>query len=229
MFPQIWNPSDGEKVSIENFSEWDGRISVPVDLAPGGSLFVIFTENRRPEINSRELLSAVGQEEISGPWSISFPDGWGAPAEVSFDKLTSWTDSETDGIKYFSGTACYSKTLNINPDQVKEDRRIFIDLGEVKDIAEVFINDQSAGILWKEPYKLDITDYINGGENDLDIEITNMWVNRLTGDMLSETGEPYCRTNHPYVRQDNWAGGGDETYRIQKSGLMGPVKISFAE
>ncbi|MCF8222056.1 MAG: hypothetical protein K9J25_02835 [Bacteroidales bacterium] len=229
MFPQIWDPSDGEQVSIENFSEEGGRISIPIDLAPGGSLFVIFTENRRPDIRTSKSLSVVRQEEISGPWSIYFPEGWGAPGEVLFNNLISWTDSEIDGVKYFSGTACYSKTLNINPDQLKEDRRIFIDLGKVRDLAEVFIDGQSAGILWKEPYKLDITDYIAGGENDLDIEITNMWVNRLTGDMLSETGETYCRTNHPYVRNDNWAGGGDETYRIQDSGLMGPVKIIYKE
>ncbi|MDZ7739458.1 MAG: glycosyl hydrolase [Bacteroidales bacterium] len=229
MFPQLWDPSNGEQLSIENFSEAYGRISVPVDLAPGGSLFVVFTENRSEEIKTRESLSVIEQEEISGPWSISFPEGWGTPTEVSFDKLISWTDSEIVGLKYFSGTACYSKILNISTDQLKAERRIFIDLGEVRDLAEVFINGQSAGILWKEPYKLDITDYLSGGENELDIEITNMWVNRLTGDMLSETGETYCRTNHPYVRQDNWAGGGDETYRIQKSGLMGPVKIIYAE
>ena len=82
--------------------------------------------------------------------------------------------------------------------------------------------------MWKKPYKLDITDLVKPGENQLKIEIVNMWVNRLTGDMLSAPEDRYCRTNHPYETKDNWAGGGDETYRIQTAGLLGPVRIIYS-
>ena len=91
------------------------------------------------------------------------------------------------------------------------------------------INGKSAGIQWKKPYLFDISDLLKAGENQVEIEIVNLWVNRLTGDMLSEEGDRYCRTNHPYVTQDNWAGGGDETYRLQPAGLLGPVTVRYAE
>jgi hypothetical protein len=162
--------------------------------------------------------------EISGPWKVSFPPNWGAPPSAIFDRLISWTESEDNGIKYFSGTATYQNSFTLDAESVK--KKMIIDLGEVRDLAEVFINDQSAGILWKKPYRLDISDLIKSGENELKIEIVNLWVNRLTGDMLSEPDDRYCRTNHPYVKKDNWAGGGDETYRIQTSGLLGPVTLS---
>lgn len=72
---------------------------------------------------------------------------------------------------------------------------MFLDLGEVRDVAEVFINGKSAGILWKKPYQADISQLIKAGENDLKIEIVNLWVNRMTGDMLSDPKDRFCKTN----------------------------------
>jgi len=224
-FPEFWDASSGEQISVKDFKETDGLITVQLDLPPGGSVFVIFTDKERKNLKVKESVETFKEEKITGPWKVTFPEGWGAPAEVSFDNLTSWTDSDIDGVKYFSGTATYNKTLNI--EQLADDGKVSIDLGEIKDVAEVYINNQSAGILWKKPYLLDITDLVKSGNNELKIEIVNMWVNRLTGDMLSESENRYCKTNHPYVTKDNWAGGGDETYRIQTSGLLGPVQLLF--
>jgi hypothetical protein len=67
------------------------------------------------------------------------------------------------------------------------------------------------------------------GGNDLRINITNMWVNRLTGDMGLPPEERFCKTNHPFILKDNWVGGGDETYHLQKAGLLGPVKLTYAK
>src|SRR5690606_19848739 len=105
-------------------------------------------------------------------------------------------------------------------------KSVTIDLGEVKDVAEVFINGKSAGILWKKPYKLDITPLLKAGENDLKVEIVNLWINRLTGDMLSDPKNRYTQTNIPYVKAD---GGGGEDFKIQPSGLLGPVKLVFQQ
>ncbi|MBT4398198.1 MAG: hypothetical protein HOD37_01865, partial [Bacteroidetes bacterium] len=87
-----------------------------------------------------------------------------------------------------------------------------------------------AGILWKEPFKIDITELVQTGENELTIEIVNQWVNRLTGDMLLDPEDRFCRTNQPYITSDdmgndNWVGNSDETFRLKRSGLLGPVQI----
>jgi hypothetical protein len=167
---------------------------------------------------------------IDGPWRLTFPEGWGAPAEASFDRLISWTDSDIEGIKYFSGTASYHKTISVSEKDIANSSKIEIDLGEIADVAEVFLNGESAGILWKEPYKLNITKLVKSGENELKIEIVNQWVNRLTGDMDLDPADRFCRTNQPYITSDNmgndnWVGDSDETFRLKKSGLIGPVQL----
>ena len=109
-------------------------------------------------------------------------------------------------------------------------RRVLLDLGEMRDVAEVFVNGKSAGILWAKPFSVDISALVRGGENKLRVEVVNMWVNRLVGDKISAAsgGKTYCRTNHYYMGSEIWPGG-DEPYRIQTSGLLGPVRISFYE
>ncbi|MBN1387566.1 MAG: hypothetical protein JW965_03920 [Bacteroidales bacterium] len=229
-FPEIWDPSTGDQLRVNDYKIKNGVITISLELSPGASIFVIFTDEERkiPGILKAEEIIKV--ELLTGSWRVTFPEGWGAPSELVFDTLISWTDSEIEGVKYFSGTATYHKTLNINKEQYGEDGKVSIDLGNIRDVAEVFINGKRAGVLWKRPFTLDITDLVRNGENQLKIEIVNMWVNRLTGDMLSESNDKrYCRTNHPYVKKDNWAGGGDETFRIQPSGLLGPVRIVYTK
>ena len=110
--------------------------------------------------------------------------------------------------------------------------RIELSLGKVCDVAEVYLNGKSAGILWKAPYKLNITELVQTGENNLKIEVVNQWVNRLTGDMLLNPEDRFCRTNQPYITSDdmgndNWVGDSDETFRLKTSGLLGPVQIQI--
>jgi hypothetical protein len=162
--------------------------------------------------------------EIPGPWEVSFPENWGAPPNATFDKLISWTDSEDKGIKYFSGTASYRNKFTVNNDAIGG--TIFIDLGEMRDVAEIYINGKPAGIVWEKPFKADISSLVKTGINDLKVEVVNMWVNRLTGDMMSDPKDRYCRTNHYYMKSEIWPGG-DEPYRIQTSGLLGPVKLIY--
>ena len=229
-YPEIWDPSTGEMFALKDFVRDDGMVKVQMEVAPGGSLFVVFCDSKRSLADWSDSHGIIQTEEqVAGPWKITFPDGWGAPPETTFDDLISWTESEQKGISYFSGTATYHKTLSIDPERISQYSRIFLDLGEIRDVSEVFINGSSAGIQWKKPYLFDISGLAKAGENQVEIEIVNLWVNRLTGDMLSEPGDRYCRTNHPYVTQDNWAGGGDETYRLQPAGLLGPVTIRYAE
>jgi hypothetical protein len=231
-YPELWDPSSGEQLRIDEFTDKNGRISFNLDLEPNATVFIVFNENSRSIPELLKKAPAKSSLSISGEWKLTFPEGWGAPAKANFDQLISWTESEIEGIKYFSGTAAYHKTFTVQEEDIKSSTSFVLDLGEVCDVAEVFLNGQSAGILWKAPYAIDVSKYIQSGQNELKIEVVNQWVNRLTGDMLSDPEDRFCRTNMPYVTSDdfgydNWIEDSDETFRLKVSGLLGPVNLNF--
>jgi hypothetical protein len=119
--------------------------------------------------------------EITGQWLLSFPPNWGAPEQVTLDKLISWTEHPDAGVKYFSGTASYTKTFRWD-EKIEAGSRLMLDLGDLENFAEVELNGKSLPLLWKPPYRLDVTDAIKAGDNVLKVKITNLWPNRLIGD-----------------------------------------------
>ena len=138
--------------------------------------------------------------------------------------MHSWTDSEDPGIRYFSGTATYQKVFTVENEDKEKDS--FIDLGEVRDVGEVFVNGKSAGILWGKPFRINIDRLVKTGDNELKVKVVNMRINRLTGDMQLEPKDWYCRTNQLYMAGEVRPEG-NEIFRIQISGLLGPVKLHF--
>ena len=224
-YPELWDPSTGRIQTIDEFKEEEGLISFDVELPAHGSIFVVFNNKKRASIQSVNY-EKTQAKHISGPWEVRFPVGWGAPESVIFKDLTSWTEVEDEGIKYFSGTATYFNSFSLREDEANN--KTLLDLGEVKDVTEIFINGESAGILWKEPYSLEITNLVKAGDNELKIEVVNMWVNRLTGDMHLSPEKRFCSTNQNYMISEVWPGG-DETFRVQKAGLLGPVNIKMSD
>jgi hypothetical protein len=223
MYPEIWDASTGNISRVEDYTNEEDATSFEISLPAHGSIFVVFNKDNRKKLSVfADIKHDVTETEISGPWKVTFPPDWGAPPSVVFDRLISWTESENQGIKYFSGTATYQNSFNLDAESVK--KKMFLDLGDVRDVAEVFINGKSAGILWKTPYQADISQLIKTGQNDLKIEIVNLWVNRMTGDMLSDPKDRFCKTNQSYMKSEVWPGG-DETFRIQTAGLLGPVAL----
>jgi hypothetical protein len=120
--------------------------------------------------------------EIAGPWELSFPDGWGAPPHVTLPQLISWPAHADNGVKYFSGTATYRRSVTIPSALLGEGRTLYLDLGQVAVIAEVKLNGQNLGILWKPPFRVEISSAARAGDNDLEVRVTNLWPNRLIGD-----------------------------------------------
>lgn len=156
---------------------------------------------------------------IEGAWNLAFPpfaEGKGQAVKTAFDKLISWTESTNDTIKYFSGTATYSKTFTLPKGYLAKNRRLALDLGTVKNLAEVTINGKPLGILWKEPFQADITEVVKEGENTLRIEITNLWPNRLIGDQKLEEKDRLTWSSFTYYKA---------TDPLLPSGLFGPVAI----
>ena len=223
MHPEIWDAASGAYARISNYTEGEQGTSMDIELPAHGSTFVVFSKDIRSE-----LLVADNQKtdrsvtKITGPWKVNFPPNWGAPPAIVLDSLISWTDSEIKGVRYFSGTAAYENSFTVK--EMTGKKSIVLDLGDLRDVAEVFVNEKSAGILWKKPYQVDVTELVKPGTNQLKIEIVNMWSNRLTGDMLSDPKDRFCKTNHPYMKTEVWPGG-DEPYKLQPAGLLGPVTI----
>jgi len=219
---EFWDPVTAQQYSITNARSTSDKTTMNLQLPAYGSCFIVFSEETRelPEYNKPTEIQST---EIKSPWKLSFPEKWGAPSFVELDELISWTDHENKGINYFSGTASYTNSFNITREALANDKFIYIDLGEVLDVAEVFVNDKFAGILWTKPFKLNIRDYVKEGKNRIEIKLTNMWINRLTGDMDLPVEEKFCKTNRPYIMKGSEIG--DETFRIQDAGLLGPVII----
>jgi hypothetical protein len=195
-------------------------------LPPYGSCFVVFSEESR-ELPEYKNSTGIQSTEIETPWTLSFPENWGAPSSVQLNKLISWIDHDIKGINYFSGTATYTNNFNISKESLANDKSINVDLGEVLDVAEVFVNEKPVGVLWTKPFKLNIKDYVQEGKNQIEIKVTNMWINRLTGDMDLPVEKKFCKTNRPYILEGSEMG--DETFRLQDAGLLGPVSINVAK
>ena len=136
-----------------------------------------------------DLSPAPKPEVIAGPWNVAFIDGRGAPDQVTMPELTSWSDSDDDGIKYYSGSAVY-KTSFSSPAPVSGQTAI-LDLGVVADIAKVKINGRNVATLWHPPFRADITDFLVAGENELEVHVANRWINRMIGDASIEVDYTY--------------------------------------
>ena len=167
-------------------------------LVPIPAYNLVARKGRRPQLQvwkpgAFEIKTAAGNVfktkvdgvpkafEIPGPWTVTFPPNWGAPGKITLDKLISWTEHPDSGVKYFSGTATYNAVFSWNV-RKGPNKRFSLDFGNLKNIAEVALNGKNLGILWKPPFRVDVTDAIRPGENRLRVAVTNMWPNRLIGD-----------------------------------------------
>ena len=157
---------------------------------------------------------------LTGAWDLSFDTAWGGPAHITTNTLQSWTDFEDSGIKYYSGTAVYRKRFSVNSIHLKGSK-VILDLGNVLDLATVKINGHSLPAVWTPPFTADITAFVKPGDNTLEVEVTNLWPNRLIGDSKLPPEQRRTKTN---VMKFN-APDAEKLLRI--SGLLGPVTLNF--
>jgi hypothetical protein len=189
---------------------------------------------------SAEVRDLPPTTEIVGPWEVAFPPKWGAPEKITLEKLISWSEHSDAGVKYFSGTATYAKKIDIPREMLEANRRVYLDLGRVQVMARVRLNGKDLGVLWKPPYRTDITDAAKPGENSLEIEVVNLWPNRMIGDeQLPEDSER--NPEGTLKKWPQWVLDGKPsptgrftftTWRLwnkdsplQESGLLGPVRL----
>ena len=163
-----------------------------------------------------EPVEATTIQTVTSTWQVHFDQKNGGTADEEFPELVSWTRKENPIVKYFSGTAIYKTTVTIDSTQLATSARIFIDLGVVKNIADLSINGTPAGVLWKAPFRTaDIKPLLKEGDNLLEIKITNVWRNRMIGDVQPGEKHPVTAIRRFYKSSD----------KLLPSGLLGPVRI----
>lgn len=251
--PEIWDPVSGKVLPLSIYNISNGITAIPLTFEPHGSYFVVFKNDnggnhytgikstghppmldhtaeriRFLQAGNYTLLTdgketAYTQKEdsiiLDGEWQVSFDPQWGGPEAVTFPALSSWASADNEGIKYYSGSATYNKTFTFS----KTDGDTYLDLGEVAEVADVWLNDHHLGITWTKPFRYNITGTIREGENELRIEVINTWSNRIVGDLSS--ARKFTKTN---VQRGASGRSWSET-PLLKSGLLGPVKISVVQ
>jgi hypothetical protein len=217
--PELWDAVSGVIRPAAAYSQKDGQTSLPLQFAPYGSMFVVFRKPLAQAANAasgRNFPTFSAPCQITGPWTVQFDPKWGGPESAVFDQLVSWTQRPEDGIKYFSGTATYRKTFDLPETLRQPGQHLTLDLGDVKNLAEVRLNGKDLGILWTVPFRVDVTDAIKSAGNSLEIEVVNFWPNRIIGDQFLSPDKRLTRTN---IRKLTKA------TPLMDSGLLGPVRV----
>jgi len=218
--PELWYAETGKSEPV-SYKITGGRTTVPLHFEPWGTVFLVFRKSAKETSRTLPKVVETQLETVDGSWNVSFQQGRGAPASITLEKLVSWSDNSDAGVKYFSGTGTYTKTIQAPADWLKPGAKLWIDLGDVKNIAEVTVNGKPLGIVWHAPYRVDATGALKSGANELTVKVTNAWVNRLIGDQQPDAAATYTFADvKPYKANSP----------LLASGLLGPVHVdSLAE
>jgi len=238
--PELWDPLSGETRSLPELTIENGRMNIPLQFEHYQSFFIVIDKKEKPNQTADTPVKNFSDPKVlmvvNSPWNVSFDPKWGGPKNVVFNKLEDWTNNKNEGIKYYSGIATYRNNINL-PKKAMSDRNadLFLDLGEVNNLARIRINGKDVGVVWTAPYQLNISDAIHRGNNLVEIEVANLWPNRLIGDeqfpddgikdnkwpewLLKNqprTSGRYTFTTAKFYKKDS---------PLLKSGLIGPVRL----
>jgi hypothetical protein len=217
--PGLWDAASGE-TQPASYSIAGGRTTVPLHLDPWGTAFVVFREPTQTASRTlpepKETVVADVDESLNNDWAVSFEPSRGAPETAHFDKLISWGDSADLGVKYYSGSATYSKTIDVPASVLAPGAHLWLDLGDVENIAEVAVNGKYQGIVWKMPFRIDVTKALVPGSNQIVVQVTNLWVNRMIGDQQPWALKKYAFADFAPYKADS---------PLLPSGLLGPVHL----
>lgn len=232
-FAERWNPVTGKKDSLF-YDRQDGVTKLRLRFEPYESCFIVFRKGDTKMKTSKDFVAPQTLATLDGPWSVTFDPKWGGPGKINFETLTDWSKHDHEGVKYYSGTALYEKTFDF-PGAIPNGKRLFLDLGQVNVMARISLNGKELGTVWTAPWSVDITEHVKAKNNELKIEVVNLWANRLIGDehlpddgpqhgqwpqwLLNGEKRPsqrYTLTTFKHFTKDS---------PLLPSGLLGPVTI----
>jgi hypothetical protein len=221
--PELWDAVDGSTRRASTFTFAEGCTEVPLTFGPFDSTFVVFRrEAERDRSDGPNGPTWQRRQTITGPWEVTFDAAWGGPEEpVRFDALTDWTEHPDPGIRHYSGKAFYRTSFEI--DAALADGPLALELGAVADvgIARVWLNGTDLGIAWRPPFRVDVGEALEPGENTLRVMVVNSWRNRLIGDQQLPEDRRFTETNITVVES------GKREWKLERSGLLGPVTLSI--
>ncbi|UOE52142.1 glycosyl transferase family 2 [Mucilaginibacter sp. SMC90] len=225
--PEIWDAVTGKAFDATEYALNNGVVTIPLEFDSFGSLFIVFRKAVTAHNNTlshKNFPVIKQQQELVGSWNVSFDPKWGGPANGEFAELKSWTDNTDEGIKYYSGTATYRKTFDLSTitkeNAISINKKIILDLGDVKNVAKVKLNGKNLGVLWCTPWQVDITGAVKDRGNILEIEVTNLWANRVVHDLSLPVDKRLTKT-HESFRFDML----NAKTPLLESGLLGPVWV----
>jgi hypothetical protein len=220
--PELWNPVTSKTTAVSNFSENDGRTTLPLHLASRGSVFVVLRKAAKDQpqpVGGKNWIELRPALDIAGAWQVTFdPVMSGLERPVRFPQLASWITRDEPEIRFYSGSAIYSKTFNW--DKSVQTGRFWLDLGGVSDIASVTLNGKDCGTAWTSPFRVEITSALRRGANTLEIRVANTWNNRLVGDRGVSPSKRKTWTNAP---------DRSENSPLLHAGLLGPVTVLIGD
>ena len=218
--PEIWNPVTGDQQKADNFNIKNGRTQIPLQFAANGSLFIILRESTSlaSVAKGKNRPNLVSVDTIRQVWTVTFDSTKGGPIQpVQFEQLKDWSANADNKIRYYSGTAAYTNVFDWRNAKMRE--KVWLDAGKVANLAAVYVNDKYCGVVWTAPYRVDITSAVHPGKNQLRIEVTNTWANRLIGDASLPEKERITWTNATAVPMKDKP--------LLPAGLLGPVTLSI--
>jgi hypothetical protein len=215
--PEIWDAVTGSMRDLPAFVQAGEITSVPLELAPYASAFIVFRKEGKP--GSDKLVmnfpNPVKVAEITSPWEVTFNAAMRGPEKpVTMPVLEDWSKSSNDQIRYYAGTAVYKNTVTLA--EIPAGETLFLNLGKVGNMAEVKVNGQPAGGVWTAPLQVDVTKLVKSGVNTIEVEVVNNWVNRLIGDSRLPEKDRKTWMNVNIIKPSD---------PLQASGLTGPVEI----
>lgn len=220
--PQLWDAVTGEIRLLNEYTESDGHTIIPMKMEALQSWFVLFTDRvnestgKGYEVNFPDAQSI---KTIEGSWAVDFLNKDIGPAEpLVMTQLVDWTASADERITWYSGTAVYKSSFTI--DELPDNGRLFINLGEVGVMARLTLNGEQIGGAWMAPYRISTGGALKQGENTLEVEVVNTWRNRLIRDAQLPENERYAWVNVSDALPNE---------PLQPSGLKGPVTIEWKQ
>ena len=243
-YPELWNPMNGTIRSLPEYTVKDGVMSIPLHFEASEAYAIVITPMKQNNIEggNKNFYTKNQVATIEGAWEVAFDPNWGPfeatqgkkPGIFTFEKLDDWIDRPEEGIKYYSGKAIYTKSFDCA--QAGKGKKLFLNLGKVNNLARVKLNSKDLGIIWTTPLEVEITGAVQEKNNQLEIEVVNLWGNRLIGDerykddgiisgkwpewILNEKDRPskrYTFTSWKHYTKES---------PLQSSGLLGPVTIN---
>jgi hypothetical protein len=247
-YPECWNPVTKEINQLSEFHKEDQVTKILLKFEPYQSYFIVFNPlgKRSTETKTNNVFTLVHYKTIENDWDVTFKSIYDKEFKENFPELKDWSTHENQNIKYFSGLAKYTTSFTMDDDfTIMKNDRYYLDLGKVNYIARIFLNEKEAGTAWTAPWRVEITSLLKAGQNNLTIEVANLWPNRLIGDenfpldavysekwnlleewpdwLINNDRRPTGRKTLPFYRAYS------KENKLLPSGLIGPLEVMIGE